>query len=256
MNLCCVNDKLFYINQNNLSNFYITGDSHTTDFMDLTLTTLNKSRGTTIYNICEDDTLDFKSQGVEDNSIVFISYGEIDIRYRILQHHLNQYKNINYLELKKFVENLIDKFINKLYTLNTNYNNINYLIYMPPLANDELYKNNMRPSSVIENELVYHQYGNIKDKMFIRNIMLNKLFEYEKLYKNLKIFIVDDSFNNINGFLDINLMDKTTIHIHNDYKYLLLNLLKKFIYKHFNVLIPIPVNIKIQEYFNIKLIKN
>lgn len=249
MNIQYIDGKIFYTS--NICNFYITGDSHAKDFMDLSLKILSKSRGTTIYTISEDDTLDFKSQDVEDNSIVFISYGEIDIRYRILENHLKLYSNINYLELKKFCENLIDKFINQLYTLNTNYKNIKYIIYMPPLANDELYKNNIRPTSVIENVLIYHNYGNIYDKMYIRNIMLNKLFEYEKLYKNLKIFTVDNIFNNINGYLDINLMDKATIHIHEDYKYLLLSTLQKFIFNHFNATIPIPLNPKIKEYFGI-----
>ena len=63
---------------------FCIGDSHTKSFRRIAKF-LPRVRSTTLYTSCKDDTFNFQEQGVVEDSVVIVSFGEIDVRCRIHQ---------------------------------------------------------------------------------------------------------------------------------------------------------------------------
>jgi hypothetical protein len=254
-------------------NIYFTGDSHMSIFININGDNyLSRSRSTTLYTATNDDTLEFKSQNVKDDSIVVISYGEIDIRWRIYEHitkNITKKHHTNIVDTSRvdtsrgfilesteesviieYCYNLIDKFILKLYTINIDYKNIKFIFYLPPLPNDDIF--NSLTKFTYFKDVSNNKLGSTSDRLKFRRFMLDRLYYYENLLTNFKVFNIDDIFTNIKGELSINLMDETTLHIHHNYQYIVWNMLQKFIFQKFKLNIWLKlndVNIEVHDYF-------
>jgi hypothetical protein len=195
--------------------FFSIGDSHIKSFKCISMG-LPLSRSTTLYTACQDKTLNLKDQGVKDNSVVIISFGEIDVRCRVFQQVENGSRE------EDVIKEIVDKFVNKMKEQKNNFKNITLVYYAGPPVSDV-------PNSIDNPELP--RRGTREQRLRYNNLLVS----YMKEASSTGLFLVLDireMFCNCEQVLDSKFWDKYAIHINDKYDVFVLNELEKLLFAH------------------------
>jgi hypothetical protein len=195
--------------------FFSVGDSHVKTFKNITKS-LPSSRSTTLYTACQDGTLNLKDQGVSENSVVIISFGEIDVRCRVFQ---QVQKGIPEEEV---IKDIVETFMNKIKEEKSKFQNMTVVYYAGPPISDV-------PNSIDNPELP--RRGTRAQRLQYSNLLVS----YMKEAASTGLFLVldiRDMFRNCEQVLDSKFWDKWTIHINDMYDVFILNEFEKLLFAH------------------------
>ena len=181
---------------------YLYGDSHSNfSFINLNLPhTNNYSTSITMFRIGRDNKIiNFNNDDHDENSIICISYGEVDCRC-----HIQQQINLNFNE-DDIIQNLIEKYFKTIK------NNINkhfkiIIIGIIPPTSKICYENKNGP--------ITHEYpfiGSDEDRVRFTNKMNNLIQEYCD-NNNFIYFNPYSYYTRENGTLKYELSD-STVHL-------------------------------------------
>lgn len=193
---------------------YVVGDSHASIFLPKLIELPCKS--TTMYSASTDGILNFSN--VDDNSVVVLSFGEIDVRCRI---HQQVEKNRN---IDEIVDEIVSKFSNALREQCKIHNkNLIFVFYSGPPISDV-------PNSPDNPE--FPRRGTRKQRIFYQKKLFERISQECHNNPNMLFLDVHEMFATREGILSHYFWDKFTVHIDNRYGSLVVNVLDKLLYSH------------------------
>ena len=175
---------------------HVIGDSHCREFIGIENTVPHHIGPITMHRVGRDGiaALDFRVYQVQENDIVILSFGEIDVRC-----HIGKQRDLKNRELEEVIDTLLYQYLQTVRQCRSFYENIEVILYTVTPPTDQ-----------IDNP-EFPKYGSIEDRIFISKLFNRKL---EKMCSSngLKLLDVYDDYADETGALNVILSD-ANVHI-------------------------------------------
>lgn len=145
------------------SAIHVIGDSHSQEFAAIDGCIIHYLGPRTMHRIGRDGLaiLNFRSLGIQENDVVVLAFGEIDVRC-----HIGKQRDLHLRTLEETVDTLLTNYFTTILNNQSLYNNIKVVTYtvtppIPEILNPE-----------------YESYGPIEDRVSISKMLNKKLLDF------------------------------------------------------------------------------
>jgi hypothetical protein len=193
---------IFFVFVESLNAFtiHVIGDSHCFAFQGIENTKVHHIGPITMHRIGRDglEILDFRNFQIQENDVVILTFGEIDVRC-----HIGKQRDIYMRDIDSIITTLVDNYIQTLLENKTFYRNLELILYTvtPPIDR--------------WNTTDFPIYGTLCDRVFISKLMNQKLLIAAEKFK-LKLLDVYEQYSDEQGALNLTLADES-VHILNNH---------------------------------------
>jgi hypothetical protein len=178
---------------------HVIGDSHAQEFSTIQKCEIHYLGPRTMHRIGRDGLalLNFQALGIEENDVVVLAFGEIDVRC-----HIGRQRDLFSRDLDEVIDTLLDNYFHAISSNRSQYACIHVAVYTatPPIS--------------LATNIGYESYGSVRDRVFITKTLNQKLIQKAH---SLDIAVIDvyDSYADVEGILIPEYSDGS-VHISSD----------------------------------------
>jgi hypothetical protein len=176
---------------------HVIGDSHSAEFSNIDGCIIHYLGPRTMHRIGRDGLaiLDFKGLNIQENDVVVLAFGEIDVRC-----HIGKQRDYYDRDLNEIIDVLLENYFKTILMNRSLYEKIKILTYTvtPPIP------------EVLNPD--YESYGSIQDRVFISKLLNQKLVE-KSILTGIGCIDVYDDYADERGVL-IPALSDGSLHIH------------------------------------------
>ncbi len=197
------------------SSVHVIGDSHCQEFSNISNCSIHHLGPRTMHRVGRDGLaiLDFRSLGVQENDVVILAFGEIDVRC-----HIGKQRDFYGRALTEIIDTLLENYFKTVLENSAFYNNLTVLTYT------------VTPPIPVALNIAYESYGPVEDRVFISKLLNQKLIESSH-HLGVDVIDVYNDYADNDGILLENLSDGS-VHIHSCCNWIIQEKLHEILHKN------------------------